>query len=167
MVTAATYQHQPFYKSAEALDVLMSILTQNLQEAEWTIRAWAVFPNHYHFLANSPESEGGGRSLSRLVSRVHMQAAKAINEQQKMPGRKIWHNYWESLITFERSYLARLRYVHRNPEHHGYLKPAELYRWCSASWFAQSAPRAFVRSVDAFKTDRVQVRDVECTVESE
>ena len=167
MVTAATYRHELVYKTAEELDLLTEILLQNLLEADWIVRAWSVFPNHYHFLAHSPPREQGAESLARLLGKIHMQAAKRINERQGSPGRKIWHNYWDSLITFETSFLARLKYVNRNPEHHGYGRPAEWYRWCSAAWFAESAPRAFVRTVNSFKTDRVHVRDVECAVATE
>ena len=167
MVTAATYHQQPFYRSAHALDHLTSILMQNLLRDGWALRAWAVFPNHYHFLARSPNSEQGARSLAKLMSRAHMQAAKALNEQDGTPGRKVWNNYWDSLITFEKSYLARLRYVHRNPEHHGFSRPSECYRWCSAAWFAESAPRSFLRTVNSFKTDQLRVRDVDCAIEIE
>ena len=167
MVTAATYHHERFFHTALDLDHLTSTLLHNLAETQWTVRAWAVFPNHYHFLAQSPLQETGARSLPRLISKTHMQAAKAINQRHNSPGRKVWHNYWESLITFEKSFFARLHYVNRNPEHHGFKRPAEHYRWCSASWFAETAPRAFVHTVNSFKIDRLHVPDVDCPVETD
>jgi len=70
-----------------------------------------------------------------------------------------WFQFWESRITFGRSYLARLNYVHHNPAQHGVVPLAEDYKWCSASWFARNAPPAFVNSVKSFKIDRVHVPD--------
>jgi putative transposase len=72
---------------------------------------------------------------------------------------KCGFNFWESRITFERSYLARLNCVHHNPARHGVVPLAENYRWCSASWFAENAPPAFVNTVNSFKIDRVNVPD--------
>jgi putative transposase len=40
---------------------------------------------------------------------------------------------------------------------HGVLPVAENYRWCSAAWFARHAPPAFVKTVNSFKIDRVEV----------
>jgi hypothetical protein len=61
---------------------------------------------------------------------------------------KYGFQYWDSHITFETSYLARLnyftiiRYV---------TELAENYRWCSAAWFAQHAKASFVSTVRSFK----------------
>jgi putative transposase len=88
-----------------------------------------------------------------------MTTAKALNEMDGTPGRKIWHQYWDSRITYQPSYLARLQYVHHNPVHHGVALNADNYEWCSAAWFARTAEPAFVRTVASFKTDRLNVRD--------
>src|SRR6185295_13265442 len=34
-------------------------------------------------------------------------------------GRQVWYNFWDTKLTFENSYLARLNYVHQNPVKHG------------------------------------------------
>ncbi len=73
--------------------------------------------------------------------------------------RKVWFQYWDSRITFERSYLARLNYVHYNPVKHGVTANATNYPWCSAAWFDQNAPTSFVKTVKSFKTDKLKVPD--------
>src|SRR5438067_5216612 len=88
-----------------------------------------------------------------------MQTAKQLNLLDSTPERKIWFQFWESRITFEGSYLARLNYVHHNPAQDGVVPLAEDYNWCSASWFAHNAPPAFVNAVKSFKIDRVHVPD--------
>ncbi len=74
-------------------------------------------------------------------------------------GRTVWHNYWDSKITFEKSYWARLNYVHQNAVKHGLVAVANRYRWCSAAWLERIAPPAHVQTVYSFKTDRVKVTD--------
>lgn len=68
-------------------------------------------------------------------------------------------NFRESLITHQTSLLARLKYVNENPVKHGLVDVATEYPWCSASWFEQTAPESFRKSVERFKTDRLNVED--------
>ena len=75
------------------------------------------------------------------------------------PGRKVWHNYRETRLTYQRSYLARLNYVHQNPVRHGLVAVANQYPWCSAAWFERTASAAMVKSIYRFKIDAVKVCD--------
>src|ERR1700689_3090201 len=43
--------------------------------------------------------------------------------------------------------FARLHYVHRNPVHHGLVRAATAYPWCSAAWFETEAPASFRKTV--------------------
>jgi len=71
----------------------------------------------------------------------------------------VWYQFFETRITYERSYYARLKYVNENPVHHGLAAEASNYRWCSAAWFEREANRAFQKTVASFKTDRIKVID--------
>src|SRR5437667_10073913 len=75
------------------------------------------------------------------------------------PRRRVMYEFWDTRLTFEKSWLARLNYVHQNPVKHGLVSLANQYPWCSAAWFETNARRAFVRSVYSFKTDRINVPD--------
>lgn len=88
-----------------------------------------------------------------------MKTAKELNKQDDKPGRKVWYQFRENRITFEKSYLARLHYIHYNPAKHGIVPLAENYKWCSASWFARSAPPALVTTVKNFKTSRLDASE--------
>jgi putative transposase len=156
IVTVSTYRKLPHLNSPLRLDFFQDCLFKCASEFGWKLRAWAVFANHYHFVAASPPDP---RTLRKFLGKLHMQTAKQLNHWDNTPGRKVRFQFWESHITFERSYLARLNYVHHNPARHGVVPLAENYKWCSASWFARNVPPAFVNMVKSFKTDRVQVRD--------
>ena len=52
MVTAATYLRQAFFKSPEHLSILLTELFSVATEHSAALQAWAVFPNHYHFIAH-------------------------------------------------------------------------------------------------------------------
>ncbi len=125
-------------------------------EFGWELHAWAVLSNHYHFLASSPEKP---ETLRRMISKLHTMSARDLNVQDGQVGRKVWFQYFETHITFPNSYYPRLKYVHHNPTHHGVVRQSEQYTWCSAAWFAQTARRAFFKTVMGFKTDTVQIED--------
>ncbi len=156
MVTAGTYLKVPHLNTPERLDFVVEALFARADEFGWKLRAWAVLANHYHFVAASPTDPG---SLRKMLSKLHMTTAKQLNLWDNRSGRKVWFQYWDSHMTFERSYLARLNYVHNNPVRHGVTGIAENYKWCSASWFARSASPGFVKTVQSFKTDKLEVPD--------
>jgi putative transposase len=156
MVTAGTYQKVPHWNTQERRDFLLESLFARAAEFGWQLQAWAVLSNHYHFLAASPEDPG---TLRRFLAKLHMTTAKQLNEWDGTPGRKVWYQFWDSYITFESAYLARLNYVHHNPVHHGVTENALEYRWCSAKRFLENAPSSLVVAVDGCRTDKLEVAD--------
>ena len=155
MVTSGTYQKARLFRTPERLTFLTKSLTQLCQQYSLDLQAWAVFPNHYHFLAQILQP----RNLSRLTRHLHSSTAIWINGQDGAPNRKVWFQYWESHITFHRSYLARLHYVYQNPVKHGIVRVASDYPWCSAGWFERKANHAFFRTVMNFPCDRIDIPD--------
>lgn len=156
IITAGTVDKVPHLNSSRRLDFFQESLFEYASEFGWNLRAWAVLANHYHFVAASPPDPG---TLRKFLGKLHMQTAKQLNCWDRTPARTVWFQYWESRITYERSYLARLNYVHHNPARHGVVLVAENYKWCSARWFVRNAPPAFVKTVTAFKTDKIHVPD--------
>jgi len=79
----------------------------------------AVFYNHYHFVAVAP---GTAESLPRMLGLLHEKTAKWVNRLDAAPGGKVWHNYRETLLSFQASYFARLNYAHKNAVKHGLVR---------------------------------------------
>ena len=156
MVTAGAFQKLHHLSTPERRDFFLESLFACAAEFGWQLRAWAVLSNHYHFVAASPPDPA---TLRRFLGKLHMTTAKQLNEWDGTAGRKVWFQAWDSHITFETSYLARLNYVHYNPVRHGVVDLAENYPWCSANWFARNASPAFVATVKSFKTDKLNVPD--------
>jgi putative transposase len=71
----------------------------------------------------------------------------------------VWFNFWDTKLTYERSYLARLSYVHRNPVKHGLVMVANQYQWCSAAWFERIGTPAMIKTIYGFKIDALNVQD--------
>ena len=158
-VSAGTYRKLHHFRGRLRLGVLHRGLLTVAQDFGWRLEAWAVFCNHYHFVAHSPEGQDSAESLSRMLALLHEKTAKWVNRCDRIPERKVWHNFRETRLTYEKSYLARLNYAHQNAAKHGLVPVADQYPWCSAAWFERTAAPAQVKTIYAFKTDRLQVYD--------
>ena len=159
MLTAATYRKEHFFAGTERLKGLHQGLLKYAKHYGWQLEAWAVFPNHYHLVAHSPAGADGANSLGEFMNHFHGRSSAWANRLDGTQGRKVWHNFWETRLTFEQSYFARLNYVHQNAVKNGVVPVANQYPWCSAGWFERTATPAMVRTIYGFKTDRVNVRD--------
>jgi hypothetical protein len=95
----------------------------------------------------------------RFVRHFHRELALRLNRIDTTPGRRVMCEFWDAHLTFEKSWLAQLKYVHQDAVKHGSVTLANQYPWCSAPWFETNARSGFVKSVYSFKTDRINVPD--------
>ena len=156
MVTAGTWQKKHFFRTNALLERLQNTLFSTLGAQGWALQAWAIFPNHYHFIAQAPSVEC---PLKQTIQSLHSYTARELNRVNQTPGRRIWFQYWDTCITFERSYFARLNYVNQNPVKHGIVADAREYPFCSAAWFAESADPGLSRKVASFAVDQLDIVD--------
>jgi putative transposase len=158
-VTVGTYLKLHHFRGRDRLPVLHRGLLTVARGFGWALEAWAVFSNHYHFVGHSPAGEQGAASLPRMLGLLHEKTAVWLNQLDAAPGRQVWHNFRETRLTYQKSYLARLHYVHQNPVKHGLVPVADLYPWCSAAWFERTATPSQVKTIYAFRTDQLNVYD--------
>lgn len=156
MITASTEHKQLLFDTREKLDLLHDTVLSVAEEQGWQLQAWAFLANHYHLVGFSPPVE---KAVETLTRKAHGLTAIELNKLDDRPGRVVWYRTWDTRITFEKSYLARLAYVHQNPIKHGLTRDADSYRWCSAKWFRDSADRPFYETVMSFAIDRLNVYD--------
>ena len=156
IVTAGTLNKKHFFCTDEKRDLLERMLLSRSEQHGWQLEAWAVMANHYHFVARgSPQS----MNLRDFLQKLHYASACSLNDLDCVPGRTVWYNFWDTRITHQYSYLARLNYVHQNPVNHGLVGVANQYRWCSAAWFERTASPAQVKTIYGFRIDKVNVYD--------
>jgi putative transposase len=97
-----------------------------------------------------------------MLQKLHSLATKEVNRLDATPGRtRLWHNFRETHLTFQRSYLARLNYVHQNAAHHGLVKVGSDWPWCSAAEFKRAATPSWVKTIARFKYDDIAREDGE------
>jgi putative transposase len=156
IVTGATLHKALLFSNPQKLTMLEHEILTLAKHYFWQLEAWAVFTNHYHLIAR-----GGAdaTSLDKYLKHIHGNSARNLNVIDHSPGRQVWYNFWETRLTYERSYLARLNYVHQNAVKHGLVNVASNYQWCSAAWFERTASPATVKTIYSFKTEKLRIDD--------
>jgi len=156
MITAGTLHKAPLFDTPAKLDLFRDTSLRLLADYSLSLRAWSFFKNHYHLVVSFEDVDVAHRIFIR---HLHRELAVRLNEIDACPSRKVMYQFWDTELTFEKSYLARLNYVHQNPVHHRLVPVANQYPWCSAAWFEGEAPESFVKTVYSFKIDRLKVAD--------
>ena len=157
-LTARTAEQRHLLAADDMKDWFQALLFELTAEFAWTLEAWAVLSNHYHFTAHSPA--GGAESLGAMVQKLHSLTTKELNRRENQPGRtRLWQNFRETHLTFQCSYLARLHYVHQNAVHHGLVRVGSDWKWCSARAFKEAVTPAWVKTIASFKYDEIAKDD--------
>ena len=162
-LTARTHGQVHHLHSPERRDWFQETLFGLAKDYGWKLEAWAILSNHYHLIGHSPADQpDGAASLSLLVKHLHSVSARKFNLWDSTPGRSpIWQNFRETSLTFQRSYLTRLNYVHQNAVHHRLVALGSQWKWCSAAAFKSSVSPAWVKTIAAFRYDEVATADGE------
>ena len=156
MITGSVHRNQNLLDRPEKRAHFCRTLFERASLLGWRLEAWSVLPNHYHVIARAPDHSN---SLADLIRSLHSITGRFINAFDGTPGRRVWSNYWDTCLTYERAYLARLHYVHTNPVRHGLVSRPEDYPFCSYQWFMESAVPRFRETVLSRPLDRLGIKD--------
>jgi putative transposase len=85
MITAGTFQKALHFQTDERLKFLHDHLLTLAKKYGWTLQSWAVFANHYHFIARSPQDP---TNLAFFLSHLHVTVASYVNDKDNCPGRR-------------------------------------------------------------------------------
>ena len=154
-ITGATYLKQPYFAPPSALDDVQNTLFAKASQHDCTLQSWALFANHYHLIIQCPDA----KRLATMLATFHSSTAIDANRRDGVPGRRVWFQYRDTALTFERSWLARVKYTTENAVHHQLVRCAVDYKWCSAGWLERVASRSFLNTLRRIKVDRVNVDD--------
>lgn len=106
-ITASTLYKYHLWNSTEKLDYLEELLFCLLDKYSVKIQAWVLLRNHYHVMVFAE----GKNTVTNFLTEFHRVSATWLNNFDKTPARKVWYQYWDKQITFQKSYLARFKYI--------------------------------------------------------
>jgi REP element-mobilizing transposase RayT len=129
-----------FWDEADRIDLLQR-LEKILIETNTPCYAWALLPNHFHFLLRT-----GNAPIATVMLRLLSGYAGRFNRRHRRSGH-LFQNRYKSILCQENKYLLELvRYIHLNPlragivdtlnqlDHYGYCGHAILMGLRKCDW---------------------------------
>lgn len=159
-ITGSTYNKKRWFKSDAAKERLLKSFNIGFNKHGWLLEDWVILDNHYHLMGNSPKINN---CLPEMMKNIHKHTAMWVkkNVHESINEEKIMYNYWDTCITYEVSYFARVNYIWNNPVKHGYAKNPE--EWKFGSFFTRCKVKENNEEMDKIKTnypcDKVSIDD--------
>lgn len=182
-ITGATYQKRPLLQSDAAKEKTVEYMFKSFEHFGWEIEDWVLLNNHYHVMTQAPVD---ATTLSRVMNNFHKFSAIWIRKNLKdlefgdevadrltkstyskteltqsthSIATKIWYNYWDTCITYESSYFARINYIWFNPVKHGYVDDAAQWKFGSFYRRAQEQRKHVEEVMEKYPCDRIKIED--------
>ncbi len=142
LITAACFEHAAVMDTPARRTEFEIRLLSDLQKVQAEALAWAVLPNHYHFLADFPDFE----CIPGMLKRLHNGTAYEWNRADGCTGkRRVWYHYADHFMRTENQMLRSFNYIHFNPVKHGYVDSPYDWEWSSLGLYAQDQGRDWLR----------------------
>ena len=133
-ISSATLKHTPFLTSERAKALVRDTLKDFVQRFGIVLWAWVILDDHYHLLLKTSR----GKDLPRFFGQLHGSTARQLNLWDATPGRRIWHNYWDTCIRNETDLWSHFNYIHSNPVKHGYVQRLEDWPFSSYHYYLRT-----------------------------
>jgi putative transposase len=112
----------------------LALVRDSCQEAQTSILAYCLMPNHVHFLM-VPNHEDG---LRASIAEAHRRYTRRVNFREGWRGH-LWQGRFGSVVMDEAHLAAAVPYVERNPVRAGLAERASDWPWSSARAYRQGA----------------------------
>ncbi len=109
----------------------------------WRCLAYALIPNHYHLVFETPEA-----NLSAGMHRLNLRWAKAFNKEYALLGHVFQSRFGSRVVRDDADFEGVLRYVIRNPVEAGLCRDPRDWEWSSYGELVGTAPARFLVDVE-------------------
>ncbi|MDW7679596.1 MAG: transposase [bacterium] len=156
-ITGATLNKVQYFKSCESKQAAIEYMFKSFDHYGWIIEDWVFLNNHYHIMADAPENP---ETLSQVINNFHRFSALKLKKlhPEFADVEHVWYNYWDTCITYEKSYFARINYIWFNPVKHKYVTEAE--NWKYGSFFERAKEWKNVKGiVEQYPFEKLNIDD--------
>ena len=128
-VTTSTKNKQLVFKKAENARILADVLYDLRKESKLKLYAFAVMPDHLHFifLPLTPEN------LSTILHKLKRRSSREIHKKDKSKGTLWERRFYDRILRNDLEFAKAIDYIHWNPVKGGLSETTEGYPFSSAS----------------------------------
>lgn len=131
--------HRTFFAGDEDRRRLLALLREAAREHRVRCLGWCLMGNHYHLVLLDPEG-----ALSAAMHRVHSAFARHRRLALGTPGPVLRSRFGSKFVVSDEHLLTVVRYVARNPVHHGAASDPAAWRWSSHAAVLRGEPDGLV-----------------------
>lgn len=157
-ITSRGNERRAIFRANGDRNAFLGFLAITARRFGWSITAWVLMTNHYHFVVQTPEP-----NLSRGMQWLNGAYAGWFNHRYKRSGHLFQGRFKALLVEKEAYFRNVLRYVVLNPVSAKLVERPEAYRWSSYRMTAglESSPDWFdsAAALDAFDDDRARAHE--------
>jgi len=157
-ITASTYLRKDFLSMNEAKSILLQSIKKGFSKYSWLLEDWVILNNHYHLMVQCSDRPD---SLPQIINEIHRFSAlkiKKVIDDLRLE-KRIWYNYWDTCVTYERSYYARINYIWFNPVKHGYVNHPSKWEFGSFYERFHNGENDLKKIIEEYPCDRLNVKD--------
>ncbi|MEO8514416.1 MAG: transposase [Ignavibacteria bacterium] len=157
-ITGSIYGKKKLLRSKESKYKLLEYIFKSADNFKWKLEDWVILENHYHLMLESPENP---ETLADMMGNVHRYSAIWINKNVEFckDNNKIWHNYWDKCLTYERSYFTRLNYIWYNPLKHMLIEDPKDWEFGSYYYRYKSEKDYLEKINKSYPFDKLKLDD--------
>jgi putative transposase len=136
------------FQRDEPRTAMTQTILRECKRAGVTLHAYVVMPHHIHLLARMPLSLTSSKFMQRFKTSASsavrplltLQELDQFADQRGLNGNTFWQRSFRGIvISSERNFGVKVRYIHWNPVRAGYVAEPTEYRWSSAMAWEEGA----------------------------
>lgn len=136
-VMARGNERKPIFLEPRDYELFLRLLARAAARHGFVYHAYALMPNHYHILLETPRGE-----LSRGLHDINTAYSRAFNDTYARVGH-LFQGRFKALILDKNSYWKSVsRYIHQNPVKAGLAASPWEHPWTSCRQMLGLEPRA-------------------------
>ncbi len=137
-ITNVTNNRIPYLQSTENIDLFWDVLRNVKEIHPYSILAYVILPDHFHWLMRVESSSGNfSQVMRRFKANYTIEYKKRYSIDKPF---KLWQaRFWDHVIRDEQDLENHFDYIHWNPVKHGYvIYPEDWTQSSYMHWFTRN-----------------------------
>jgi putative transposase len=127
-VTFSCYRRLARLQDERTRDMFVEGLERNRRSYRFCVYGYVVMPEHIHLLVSEPEVE----VLATAIQALKISVARREMRYHEKGDATLWQKrYYDHNVRSYKSFVEKLRYMHRNPVKRGLVENPEDWKWSS------------------------------------
>jgi len=124
-IASRTVGWSPTFDNDNKKQILYDCIFNALNKFNFICDSWVILNNHYQLVIDVKDS----KNIFLFIKQINGSSSRKINEFENSLGRKVWDQYWDTILDNDKNYWTHVNYNHHNPVKHGYVPKMEDYQW--------------------------------------